>query len=249
MSFRRIIPVAFLGAALIVWELLVRLLKVPAYLLPAPSAIFAAVDLRLLGDLSVTLAEALAGFSIAALGAFLAALAFVRWPLLEEGLFPVAITLKTTPLVAIAPLLVLWMGTGMWSKITAAALICFFPVLVNTVKGLKAADAEYYELFRSLDATRAQEFWKLRIPYCLPYLFSALKISASLAIVGAVVGEFVGATRGLGYLITVSSSHLDTDILFSAVFAAAGAGIVLFHVIHWLEGRLIFWQQGDGGMS
>jgi NitT/TauT family transport system permease protein len=137
------------------------------------------------------------------------------------------------------------MGTGWWSKITAAGLICFFPVLVNTVKGLKAADSEYFELFSSFGASQQQAFRKLRIPFCLPYFFSALKISSSLAIVGAIVGEFVGATQGLGYVIMVSSSHLDTDILFSAIFAAAALGILLFQFIGWLEQRVIFWQTAE----
>src|SRR5258708_23527009 len=105
-------------------------------------------------------------------------------------------------------------------------LICFFPVLVNAVKGLKAADAEYRELFQTLGASRAQEFRKLRIPYCLPYLFSALKISSSLAIVGAIVGEFVGATQALGYLIMISSAPLETATLFSAISTAALAAIL-----------------------
>jgi NitT/TauT family transport system permease protein len=239
------IPIAFVAAALLLWELAVRVLKVPAYLLPPPSVIFAAIDRELFVHLAVTSVEALTGFAIGSCCAFAAALVFVRSPFLEKGLFPLAITLKTTPLVAIAPLLVLWLGTGWWSKITAAALICFFPVLVNTVKGLKAADAEFFELFRSFGATREQEFRKLRIPYCMPYFFSALKISSSLAIVGAVVGEFVGATHGIGYVIMVSSSHLETDVLFAAIFAAAAAGIFLFHLIGWIEQRLIFWQRVD----
>jgi len=233
---------AFILLALGTWELAVRLLRVPAYLLPAPSAIFASMDKSLLMHLAATLEEALAGFVLASALAFLAAVAFVRSPALERGLFPFAVTLKTTPLVAIAPLLVLWMGTGWSSKAAAAALICFFPVLVNSVKGLKAADAEYYELFHAMKASRGQEFRKLRIPFCLPYLYSALKISSSLAIVGAIVGEFVGATRGLGYLIMVSSSHLETDVLFSAIFAAALAGIVLFELLGWIERRVVFWQ-------
>jgi NitT/TauT family transport system permease protein len=245
MKLSSFIPVGFIVGALVFWEIAVRFLEVPAYILPPPTRIFAAINADLFVDLAVTLAEALTGFAIASFLAFCVALLFVRSPMLEKGLFPIAITLKTTPLVAIAPLLVLWMGTGWWSKITAAGLICFFPVLVNTVKGLKAADAEYYELFRSMKASRHQEFNKLRIPYCLPYLFSALKISSSLSIVGAVVGEFVGATQGLGYLIMVSSSHLDTDILFSAIFAAATAGITLFHLIGWLEQRIIFWQRAE----
>ena len=170
---------------------------------------------------------------------------FVRFATLEEGLFPIAIAVKTTPIVAVAPLLVIWLGTGWWSKIVAVILICFFPVLVNAVKGLKAADTEYRELFQTLGATRAQEFRKLRIPYCLPYLFSALKISSSLAIVGAIVGEFVGATQGLGYLIMVSSAHLETATLFAAIAAAALAGITMFYVIGWTEERVIFWHSGN----
>lgn len=239
------IPLAFIITLLLIWEAAVRLLDIPAYLLPPPSAIFAAFDLGLLKNFLVTLVEAVVGFLLASTIAFTTALIFVRSPLLERGLFPLAITLKTTPLVAIAPLLVLWLGTGWWSKIIAAAMISFFPVLVNSVKGLKAADAEYFELFRSFKATKSQEFRKLRIPFCLPYLYAALKISSSLAIVGAVVGEFVGATQGLGYMIIVSSAHLDTDKLFSAIFAAAFAGIGLFQILGWIEKRAVSWNRAD----
>ncbi len=241
------IPAMFIVATLLFWEAIVRLLEIPAYLLPPPSAVFAAFNLALLNNFLVTLVEALAGFVLASMIAFATALLFVRSPLLERGLFPLAITLKTTPLVAIAPLLVIWLGTGWSSKIIAAALICFFPVLVNSVKGLKAADAEYFELFQTLKATKSQEFRKLRIPFCLPYLFSALKISSSLAIVGAIVGEFVGATQGLGYMIVVSSAHLDTDKLFSAIFAAAFAGIALFQILNWVEQRALSWNKTVNG--
>jgi NitT/TauT family transport system permease protein len=157
-------------------------------------------------------------------------------------LFPIAIALKTTPIVAVAPLLVIWLGTGWTSKIAAAVLISFFPVLVNAAKGLKAADAEYRELFQTMGSSRAQEFRKLRLPYCLPYLFSALKISSSLAVVGAIVGEFVGATQGLGYLIIVSSSHLETPTVFAAIVAAAAAGITMFYLIGWIERSVVFWN-------
>ena len=239
------IPLLFIMVTLALWEGAVRLFDVPPYLLPAPTAIIKSADPDLLEHAGVTFAEALAGFLLASVAGLVGAVAFAYSRTLERGLFPLAVALKTTPLVAIAPLLVLWMGTGWWSKITAAALISFFPVLVNTVKGLKAADAECHELFRSLNASRLQEFYKLRIPFCLPYLFSALKISSSLAIVGAVVGEFVGATRGVGYLIMVSSSHLDTDILFSAIFASAFSGVLLFHAIGYLEHKVVFWHRVD----
>jgi NitT/TauT family transport system permease protein len=237
-------PLIFAVLSLAAWQAIVMAAAIPEYLLPAPSAIFANVDRTLAVQLAVTFVEAVIGFLIASVLAFGCAVMFVRFHTLEQGLFPIAIAVKTTPIVAVAPLLVIWLGTGWWSKIVAVILICFFPVLVNAVKGLKAADAEYRELFQTLGASQAQEFRKLRIPYCLPYLFSALKISSSLAIVGAIVGEFVGATQGLGYLIMISSAHLATATLFAAIAAAALAGITLFYVIGWTEERVIFWHSG-----
>jgi NitT/TauT family transport system permease protein len=246
MMSRAIAPIVFGLLLLTAWQLIVTIDHVPEYLLPAPSAIAASVDRSLATQFAVTFIEAFVGFAVASVLAFGVAAAFVRFHTLEDGLFPIAIAIKTTPIVAIAPLLVIWLGTGWWSKIVAAVLICFFPVLVNTVKGLKAADLEYRELFETLGASRAQEFRKLRVPYCLPYLFSALKISSSLAVIGAIVGEFVGATQGLGYLIIISSAHLETATLFSAIIAAAIAGIVMFYAIGFAERRLIFWSSGEG---
>jgi NitT/TauT family transport system permease protein len=245
MTSRALPPLAFGLALLAAWQAIVIVLQIPEYLLPSPTAILATVDRSLGIDFAVTFIEALIGFVIASVLAFVIATLFVRFQTLEEGLFPIAIAVKTTPIVAIAPLLIIWLGTGWWSKIVAAILICFFPVLVNTVKGLKAADREYRELFETMGATRAQEFRKLRVPYCLPYLFSALKISSSLAVVGAIVGEFVGASKGLGYLIMISSAHLETATLFSAIFAAAAAGIAMFYAISLTERRLIFWSSGE----
>ena len=238
-------PLIFGLVALGLWQAVVMMADIPEYLLPAPTAILSTVDRALAVQLGVTSLEAITGFLIAAVLAFGCAILFVRFHTLEQGLFPIAIAVKTTPIVAVAPLLVIWLGTGWWSKIVATILICFFPVLVNAVKGLKAADAEYRELFQTLGASRAQEFCKLRIPYCLPYLFSALKISSSLAIVGAIVGEFVGATQGLGYLIMISSAHLETATLFAAIAAAALAGIAMFYAIGWTEQRVVFWHSGS----
>ena len=245
MMSRALPPLVFGVLLLVTWQAVVTFEHIPEYLLPSPTAIIETVDRSLAISFAVTFIEALTGFLIASGLAFVIAVIFVRFHTIEEGLFPIAIAAKTTPIVAIAPLLVIWLGTGWWSKIVAAILICFFPVLVNTVKGLKAADLEYRELFETLEASRAQEFRKLRIPFCLPYLFSALKISSSLAVVGAIVGEFVGATQGLGYLIVISSAHLETATLFSAVFAAAIGGIAMFYVIGWTERKLIFWSNGE----
>jgi NitT/TauT family transport system permease protein len=236
------VPIIFGAAVLLAWEVIVRAVDIPEYLLPSPSVIAASVDRSLAIHLSITFLEALVGFMIASTLAFGCAIVFVRFKTIEDGLFPIAIALKTTPIVAVAPLLVIWLGTGWTSKIAAAVLISFFPVLVNAAKGLKAADAEYRELFQTMGSSRAQEFRKLRLPYCLPYLFSALKISSSLAVVGAIVGEFVGATQGLGYLIIVSSSHLETPTVFAAIVAAAAAGITMFYLIGWIERSVVFWN-------
>jgi len=245
MSRALVIPLCFVIGVLALWQGLVVGLRVPEYLLPAPLVIVQTLDRSLLTESAYTAGEAFCGFVIASGLAFAAAIVFVRFRTIEQGLFPFAITLKTTPIVAIAPLLVLWLGTGWWSKVAAAVLISFFPVLVNTVKGLKAPEADFQDLFRTMRADPPQIFRKLRIPYCLPYLFSALKISSSLAIVGAIVGEFVGATQGLGYLIMVSSAHLETATLFAAIAAAALAGIILLYAIGWTEQRVIFWHSGN----
>jgi NitT/TauT family transport system permease protein len=234
-------PIAFILGLMLAWQVLVAGFEIPEYLLPSPSVIIATVDRSLLVEVGYTAGEALCGFLIASVMAFVAAVLFVRFRTVEQGLFPLAITLKTTPIVAIAPLLVLWLGTGWWSKVAAAVLISFFPVLVNTVKGLKAPEADFHDLFRTMRAEPAQIFRKLRVPYCLPYFFSALKISSSLAIVGAIVGEFVGAEHGLGYLIIISSAHLETPTVFQAIGAAALIGIAMFYLLEFVERRVVFW--------
>jgi NitT/TauT family transport system permease protein len=240
-----VIPLCFVLAVLALWQGLVVGLGIPEYLLPAPLVIVATLEPSLLTEIGYTAGEAACGFVIASGLAFVAAIAFVRFRTIEQGLFPFAITLKTTPIVAIAPLLVLWLGTGWWSKVAAAVLISFFPVLVNTVKGLKAPEADFHDLFRTMRADPPQIFRKLRIPYCLPYFFSALKISSSLAIVGAIVGEFVGAEHGLGYLIVISAAHLETPTVFQAIGASAMIGIAMFYLLEWMERRIVFWAQDE----
>jgi NitT/TauT family transport system permease protein len=234
-------PIAFILGLMLVWQALVAGFGIPEYLLPSPSVIIVTVESSLFVEIGYTAGEALCGFLIASVLAFVAAVLFVRFRTVEQGLFPLAITLKTTPIVAIAPLLVLWLGTGWWSKVAAAVLISFFPVLVNTVKGLKAPEADFHDLFRTMRAEPVQVFRKLRVPYCLPYFFSALKISSSLAIVGAIVGEFVGAEHGLGYLIIISSAHLETATVFQAIGAAALIGIAIFYLLEFVERRVVFW--------
>jgi NitT/TauT family transport system permease protein len=238
-------PLVFLVLLVTGWHLAIRYSHVPEYLVPPPAAVAGAFDGSLLRHALTTLLEASLGFLSANLLALATAIAFVYCPPLERSLFPFAIALKTTPLVALAPLLVIWLGTGLASKVVASILICFFPTLVNGVKGLKSVEREAAELFATSRATAFETFWRLRLPSSLPYLLSAFKISTSLAVVGAIVGEFVGANQGLGYLVLVSSYHMETPAMFSAIACAALIGLLLFWIVGLVERRLVFWQKVD----
>lgn len=241
----KVYPIAFMLAALLSWELTVRALRLPVYVIPAPSAAARELNGDLLAHAGFTFLEAALGFLVANLLAFLTAVVFVHSRPLEKALFPVAIAFKTTPLVALAPLLVIWLGTGLWSKVAASVLICFFPVLVNSVKGLKTVEPEARELFASYGASRWELFWRLRFPMSLPYVLAGLKISTSLAVVGAIVGEFVGANRGLGYVVMLASYHMETPAMFAAISCAAAVGLVMFWAVSLAERKIVFWQRAD----
>ena len=240
------IPILFFVGILLVWEVLVLLFSIPEYLLPKPTSIISEIITNfgsLLSHTGITMFEAIIGYLIANLIGFSVAVIFAHSKTIEKGIYPYAIALKTTPIIAMAPLLVLWFGTGLFSKIVAAALVCFFPILINTVKGLGSVNNDALDLFKSYSATKWQIFTKLRLPNSLPYIFSALKISTGLAVVGAVVGEFVGASKGIGYVILVSSYHLETTTMFAAIIMSALAGVLFFWLISVLEKKFIFWEE------
>ena len=167
----------------------------------------------------------------------------MHYKTIKKGLYPYAIALNTIPLIAIAPLLIVWFGTGILSKIIASVIICFFPILVNTVRGLNNFDKETIDLFRSYSATKSQIFTKLRLPASLPYLFTGLKIATGLSVVGSLVGEFIGGNKGLGYIILVSSYRLETINMFGAIMLSTLMGIIFFLIISFIEKRVIFWNQ------
>lgn len=245
MRRRTILPPLFCGIiVLVLWEGGCRIFKIPQYLLPAPSKIVAALfdePLNLLKHTGVTLFEALLGFIIANIFAVLLSVCMVFVSNLDKAIMPFAIALKTTPVVAMAPLLLLWFGTGIAPKIIAAALICFFPALVNSIKGFNALLEGEEDLFRIYGASKGQLLMKLRFQRAAPYIFSALKVSSSLSIVGAIVGEFVGANEGIGYVILVSSYHLETVKMFAALAATAIAGICFYSIISYLDRKVVFW--------
>lgn len=241
-----LLPTATMLALVVAWEVLARVLRVPAFLLPLPSSIVQ-VGLewkaQLPGHLAVTLAETLVGFALAIAVGVPAAVLIVSSRVLSNTIYPLLLVLQSVPKVAIAPLLLVWVGYGQLPKILVVFLVCFFPIVISTAAGLEAAPPEMLDLVRALKASRVQTLVKVRFPYALPQVFVGLKVAITLAVIGAVIGEFVGAERGLGYLIVASSSQVNTALAFVAMILLSVLSIVLFYVLEWLERRLVPWSR------
>lgn len=229
--------VAFFAA----WELVVHVLRVPAYILPSPERVLMrmAADHAVLSQHTlVSVFEIATGFLVAALGGFGLAVCIVYSRRLEQLFEPFLVVSQVIPKVALAPLFIIWFGHGLLPKVIIAATIAFFPVLVNTVLGLKAVDREIIEMMSSIAASKRHVFWRVRLPHCLPYLLPSLKVAVLLSVVGAMVGEFVGADKGLGYLMIVGDVNLDTELLFAALMVVTLVGLVLYGGIGIVEQRV-----------
>ena len=236
---------AFIGLA-VIWQAAVRWSGTPAYILPAPTAILsrAWIDLPdLLSQAAVTLSEAICGLILASILGLSAALAMAHWRSVERAFFPLMVALKVTPMVVIAPLLILWLGFGPIPKVIVAALLSFFPILSNALIGLRSVNPRALEFMRSLNASGWEILRDLRLPQSLPYLLSAYKTSATLSIIGAVVAEWVGADRGLGHVIILADSNLDMTTLLAAVLILAIMGIALYVIVDAVEHRALFWHE------
>jgi len=234
------------GPTILLWELGVSLLKLPIYILPAPTTIIKtlAENISLYAGASlITLEEALAGLALGLLGGASTAILLGMWPRMERGVMTLAILVKSTPLVAIAPLLTIWLGFGMLPKIIITALLTFFPVLVNVLSGLRSADTAILDTFHSWNASRWEIFLHARAPSALPHLFAALKVTAPLALIGAVVAEWTGASGGLGRTMWLAYTNLNLPFLFAAVFILAGMGITLYSIVLMIERKVIFWEE------
>ena len=230
----------------VVWELLIRVTNTPAFIVPTPSAIvgrFLEQLPNLLYELSYTLAAASIGLLIGLAIGIAGAVVMVHYRILERSLFPIAVLIKLIPFVAIAPLLSVWLGYELQPKILLAALITFFPVLVNSVAGLRSVDPLALDFFESLGASRWETLVRLRWQASLPYLFAALKITLHLAIVGASVGEYFGANHGIGHVIARTSELLQIQSLFSAALLLVLLGIVIVIVTNIVERRVIYWHE------
>jgi NitT/TauT family transport system permease protein len=196
----------------------------------------------LMSNLLPTAIEAVLGFLLGNFAAISLATVFVWRKTAEEALFPIAVMVNTIPVVAKAPILVLLLGNGMEPKIAIAGIICFFPTLVNMTRGLRDVRAEQLELMRILSATPREVFFRIRVPNALPYLFSALKIAASTAVIGAIVGEWIGSTKGIGALIIQSTYNFDSPLLYATIVVGSTFSALFFGVISIAERRMLRWN-------
>jgi NitT/TauT family transport system permease protein len=242
---RRLMPLAGILAFLLAWQLFVMLWKVPPYLLPAPIEI-ARTFISEFPDLVrhgwVTVYEMIAGYALAVAIAVPLAIAITSSQRFNEFVMPTMLFFQIVPKVAIAPLFLVWFGVGATPKILVAFLISFFPIVIDAAVGLRSMSMEMADLARSMGATRLQVFARFRLPTSLPYLFSGLKVAATLAIAGTVVGEFVGADKGLGYLLLVTNSNMQTALMFATIVALTIIGLVFYYAVELLEGLLIPWH-------
>lgn len=230
------------------WELVVRLLEYPSFILPTPGRVWRSF-LTLAGDgtlwrhLAATVGEVLAGLALGTTVAFGLGFVLSRSRTLERLVAPYLVASQSIPVVAIAPLLVIWFGAGATSKILLSALIALFPILVSSVSGLRGVNPEMRDLMRSYQATRWQTFTKLELPAALPMILSGVKVGATLSVIGAVVGELAGSDRGLGFLVKQGQGIYDTALMFVAVIALVVMAMSLYGLVALVERRLLAWYE------
>ena len=230
---------------LIVWQAVVRFFNVPTYLLPAPTDVAVAlVDYwgMLIGQMGFTALAAASGFAIALVLGIAAAGAITASHAVDRMLYPWLVVSHAVPKVVIAPLFIVWLGFGLKSEVIFVVIFTFFPIVVNTVTGLKSADPDLLLLVRSMEAKPLKILWKVRIPGALPHIFAGVKISATLAPVGAVIGEFVASNQGLGHMLLQAVGNLETEVAFAAVFLISMFGIAIWYVAELAERLAIPWH-------
>lgn len=240
-------PLATLAGMAVAWHLGTSLFGLPAWLLPSPRAVGEVLyGFRHLLPLHiwVTLAETVAGFLLSILVGVPIAVLIVWSPALQRTIYPIILAAQSIPKVAIAPLFLVWIGYGMFSKVLVVVSVAFFPIVVDTVTGLMAVEPDLLDMFRVLRASTLQTFVKVRLPSSLPYFFSGTKVAVTLAVIGSVIGEFVGSDKGLGYLILVSGSQLNTAMVFGVLAILSAMGMLLFVMVEGLQRMLCPWSVG-----
>jgi len=236
------------GTVLLIWQILVWVFKFPAFILPSPWEVVmrfgtAIADGSLLRNAEFTLLEVILGLIIGCLLAIIMGYFLGRSRLLERIISPILVASQAIPVVAVAPLLVIWFGPGLVSKVLICALIVFFPVLVNTVVGIRAVSEHLRDLMKSFQATRIQVLRYLEVPGAMPIFLGGLRIGATLSVIGAVVGEFIGSDRGLGFLISIARGQYDTALVFVAILTLIILALALYGAVLLMEHYFLKWQK------
>ena len=252
LAVRIAVPVIFGLTLLVLWEGIVRGLEVSQVILPAPSLIaatfFASTDILWIDFRQTVLLGALRGFVIGASAAFVIAILIDRSAFLTRGLLPIGNFVAALPIVGIAPILVNWFGFDWQSKAAVVVVMVFFPILVNTVQGLKEADAMQRDLMRTYAASYGQALFKLRLPAAMPFVFNGLKIATTLALIGAIVAEYFGSpTRGMGFRISTGVGSLSIDLVWAEIAVSALAGSAFYGLMAFAEKRVTFWHPSQRG--
>jgi NitT/TauT family transport system permease protein len=243
-----------LAVSLLAWEGIVRGAQVQAFILPPPSQVVVALYRGFASGLyvkhlQVTLLETVLGFAVGSALGFLLGTAVAMNRYVEYFLYPYIVMFQSLPKVALAPLIVIWFGLGLTSKVINAALVAFFPLLVNTMVGLRSADEDRVNLMRSLAASETQVFWMLRLPNALPFVMAGLDIAMILALIGAIVAEFTGATSGLGMLILSMTYTMDVSGQFSVLLILSVVGLLLNRIVSVVRRRVLFWDPSEKGVE
>jgi len=242
---RRLLPLGAIALFLLLWWQAVEQFDIKPFIAPSPVAVAKVLVERfgmLMTNLAPTAIEAVLGFLLGNIAAISLATVFVYRKTAEEAFFPIAVMVNTIPVVAKAPILVLLLGNGMEPKIAIAAIICFFPTLVNMTRGLRDVRAEQLELMRILSATPREVFFRIRVPNALPYLFSALKIAASTAVIGAIVGEWIGSNIGIGALIIQATYNFDSPLLYATIVVGSTFSALFFATVTIAERYALRWN-------
>ena len=239
-------PLILIVVIFVLWDLVIRIFRIPPYLIPAPwdvAKMLVAEWPRLWRESLFTGYATLGGFGLSILFGIPIAMLIAYSRLVESYVYPLLVFSQSVPKIAIAPLFVVWFGFGIFPKVISAFLLGFFPVVVATVMGFKSMETEMIDLARSMRASRLQMFLKFSLPQALPSIFSGLKVSATLAVVGAVVGEFVGSNSGIGYVLQIANGNFDLPLMFAALFVLSMMGVILFAVVDVVEKMMIPWHQ------
>jgi len=240
-------PIGLMLLILVAWELLVRLLEVPTFVLPPPSEIVAEIytDRAIIfGHLEVTLVVVVSGYVLAAIVGFGLSVTIVYSKSFRRGVLPLIVASQTIPVIAIAPILVIWFGYNIAPRIIITALVAFFPLTVSFVTGLQALEAEFINFFRSLNANGYQIFLKLRLPAALPNIFGGLKVATTLAVIGATISEWVGASAGLGHLMFLDTQQINTTRVFASLVVLGLVGMAFFALVGLVEKLFMPWVYG-----